>query len=343
MLLIIIIDKALAAGDKIAAQGALESLKEVNPSAAHALECLGIGMKETSFILASEKDSRAEGLLDKDKPRVGPITGYDYSMDLELIEKGGAKDPKKFVEIGWKVVEGILVALGVKASEAGANKAGDFFANEENDKAKARQEHKEWTDCKQSGSAACDQLYPKAVEIEDRAKNGKDVFTGEPLKKDENKDGGTPTHPVNLDPLAGAGAYSGPTIGPGPSDDGTRPVEPDFLDSGEGMFGFSKMTKHDRDELSKTRDPQATENYCQQVVQDFSSVQQKRLTIKTAEDFEIGSALIGRLNGFDGGPISYDGWNDEFWSAMESKDAKNPKFQHEKKNCAVMDPVEPGL
>jgi hypothetical protein len=36
------IDRALAIGDKVGAEGALAVLKEINPSAAHSLECLGI-------------------------------------------------------------------------------------------------------------------------------------------------------------------------------------------------------------------------------------------------------------------------------------------------------------
>ncbi|RYZ90288.1 MAG: hypothetical protein EOP04_04430 [Proteobacteria bacterium] len=100
---------------------------------------------------------------------------------------------------------------------------------------------------------------PEDVKMENRAKNDKNVYTGEPLTQED-----TPSHPVTVDVLSGAGAYSGPTIGPGPGadpNDGKRPVALDFFDNGDEPSGFSSLTKVERDELAKTREQGAVLSY----------------------------------------------------------------------------------
>lgn len=194
MELLLIIDQAAANKDGIAAQGAIELLREINPSAAHALDCLGVGKKiDLGF------DKEEEFSLDK-KPKIGPISGIDYNDD-ELMEKGQAA---QIGRVGWvlgkEVFKGILIDLGVSGAEAGAKAGKDFILRDESSKAELRQEHKDWQSCKAGGSAACDQLYGRAAVAEQRAKEGKNIYTGEPLKKDEDKGTAGPSHPIELDP-----------------------------------------------------------------------------------------------------------------------------------------------
>lgn len=73
------------------------------------------------------------------------------------------------------------------------------------------------------------------------------------------------------------------------------------------------MTAKDRQELAKTRDPKATENYCQGVVQEFKAVQQKTHAVKEFRDeVPSGMDILEAKLGAGGAPMAFDQWTPNF-------------------------------
>ncbi|MBC7532297.1 MAG: hypothetical protein H7318_12015, partial [Oligoflexus sp.] len=331
VLLIVMIDKALAAGDKVGAQGAIELLRDLNPSAAHALDCLGVMTFNT-------EEPEEKSPLDK-KEKIGPITGFDYSTDIEHQSPGA-------------IIAGVAAVgefLGLEAAKAVIVKVVDdswkavtgnkIFETEENRKALMKQEYKEFIACKGAGGHGCDQAWPEGAKMDQRGAEGKSIFTGEPLNKDNQGTGG-PEHPVmDLSPLPEPGSMrpGGASIGPAPE----RPVMGDF-EMEDSPFITKLKSKNEREELLKTRDPHAAENYCQGVVNNFKAVKKKGLTMTFFEGAKEGfAASTGKQAGMGGGVMAFDSWNEEFWGSMKDYTSKLPGALSKQNACNTADPVQP--
>lgn len=329
--LLIMIDKALAKGDKKGAQGAIALLREINPSAAYALDCLGVmtfGQKD--------KDSRLP--ISKD-PEIGPITGLDYSDDAaheNPVVTGVAR------ELGWEAVKAGVVKLVDSGIEAVTGSK--FFETEANRREKMKQEYKDYLACKQAGGAGCDQAWEDGALMDKRGKEGKNIFTGEPLKKNDGTPGSpeTPLPPLDSNPLPNDDdSNRGPVIGPSPSGTPEHPVQPDIA-AGKSPIEKLGLSKKDREEIIKTRDPNATENYCKQVVQDFRNIKNKELTMTPVQFAGDNFAqTTGRIAGMSGGVMVFDQWGKDFWTEMNDFSSHLPGAQSKENSCNAADPVEP--
>ncbi len=333
LLLFMAIDQALAEGDKIGAQGALELLKDINPSAAHALECLGV----MTFKIDENEEFKVN--VGKDKAKIGPISGFDYTDDLKETGQIGPIVSTVGRKIGYESLKAVAVKLAEDILGATEEQIDKWFTSQAEREAKVRQEDQDWQACKARGSHACDQFYPNAVIVDDRAKNGLDIYTGKPLKNPDDKGTAGPSRPIDTDPLAVAKeGIKGPSIGPTPK----RPVESSFTDEEKGMFGVQKLTQKERQELAKTRDPVATENYCASVVQEFSHVLQKDLTMTNFDDeLSFEEKAFKAKMGSGGSPMPFDQWNNDFWNDVKDRESRDPIKVAKKNSCNSMDPVTP--
>ena len=311
-LLIQKIDESLARGNRDIALRGQALLKKINPSAAHALSCLGIFKPELM----------TESRLDDQKGSgIGPISGMDYGKLHELATHSNPAMIGAIAAVAGTTIVAVTYITSVINHWNDSNKA-DAARKEDiarADRAALDQRIKDYMACK---GPACAGLYPDAAAA---------VKAATPVPAAPAQ-GSTPTRE---DPGAAAPIdMFAPSIPPKPqhgSGGGAGELNPLDLDNSKTTpFGIRPRNPND----ARREDPEAAARFCTQVVNKYKQFKNhknqfsgRRVDKEDTSSPPIPSGL---------GIAKFDEWDTNFWADRKSHNG----FGSENNNCNSMDKVE---
>jgi hypothetical protein len=307
-LLIQRIDESLARGDREGADKAKSILKKINPSAAYAASCVLGSVKLGGLNDNLDPAGRPQGSY------FGPLSGIDYGKVDELKTHGvfGADD----IAMAMLIVAGATyisyeIHHYLDKKEANAQRAED----------KAAQRIKDYMDCK---GPACAGLYPDAAAA---------VKAATPPQVPPSQ-GSTPTRqdpdairmPVMTitAPLPGSGGNAGELT----------PFDP--TPSGSDLKDKNKK-EHDWD---KHIDPEASERFCQKVVNDYKDFAIKKVTSSGHPVEGLPSTIDNPIPFGAFGVAQFDKWTPDYWAKQKKNRESDPDYLAKQNNCHAMDEAQ---